>query len=212
MNSSQFELFVAFRSFSADFFRFLKFQSNLKEFVDYSRLFSITLDYSRLLSITLDYPRLLSITLDYSRLLFRSLSIIFCELFHCLMVFDNLSTILFLFFLSLHFLDGRLLKRNANGQDQPWEPKTRQNHFNWVCFVCGESIFGSYWAVFSQRSMVIQPHSCKRTDETAAAAEEKTCFAKKAMFWVAPTTFRGWQIFQNAWEFPQHAWTQLRDT
>ena len=142
MNSSQFELFVAFRSFSADFFRFLKFQSInfegicrlLSIILDYSRLLSITLDYSRLPSITLDYSRLPSITLDYSRLLFRSLSIIFCELFHCLMVFDNLSTIFLLFFRSLHFLDGRLLKRNANGQDQPWEPKTRQNHFNWVCF------------------------------------------------------------------------------
>ena len=77
MNSSQLQLLVAFRSFSVDFFRFLRFQSVLKEFVS----FSITLDYSRLLSITLDYSRLPSITLDYSRLPSITLSLALDYLF-----------------------------------------------------------------------------------------------------------------------------------
>ena len=175
-NLDEFVSIWALCGLSIVFGRFFQIFEVSVNFERICRLLSIILDYSRLLSITLDYPRLLSITLDYSfarsRLSFVSSSIVWWFL-----TISRLSCFCFCF--PFLFFGWEAPQKECKWPRSALRIQNTSKSLQLSMFVCGESIFGSYWAVFSQRSMVIQPHSCKRTDETAAAAEENACSAKK---------------------------------
>ena len=169
-------------------------------------------DYSRLLSITLDYPRLPSITLDYPRLLFHLLSIIilwvsppFGDFWQSL---DYLVCVLP--FLTFFWWEAPQKECKWPRYALRTQSTSKSLQLSMVC-LCWVNIWQTI-ELFSLRDLQWFNQTTANELMKQQLQQRKTHVCKKkAMFWVAPM-FRGWQFFQNAWEFPRHAWNQLRNT